>query len=118
METIHKRDPTNRHRMGSSIRGVKISTLACVKTYLDRINRLDANKDPNRSEFLQWHMQTTSKVWGQWNYSLSAGTTYKIVDLIQRSDLKTERAVVFVSVLRSGEAAMVWGGRRGDYRDP
>ena len=51
------------------------------------IDLLDANKDRNRSEFLHWHMQITSTVWGQWKYSLPAGTTCTIVDLIQRPDL-------------------------------
>jgi hypothetical protein len=60
---------------------------------------LDADKDPNRSEFLHWHMETTSTVWGQWNYCLSAGTTYRIVGLgiaigVQRADLNGQSCVL------------------------
>ena len=42
-------------------------------SWCEMTDLLDADKDPNRSEFLHWHMETTSTVWGQWNYSLSAG---------------------------------------------
>ena len=59
----------------------------------EMIDLLDANKDRHRSEFLHWHMQITSTVWGQWKYSLSAGTTCMIVGLIQRPDLNGQSAV-------------------------
>ena len=60
----------------------------------EMIDLLDANKDRHRSEFLHWHMQITSTVWGQLKYSLSAGTTCMIVGLIQRPDLNGQSCVL------------------------
>ena len=60
----------------------------------EMIDLLDASKARNRSEFLHWHMQITSTVWGQWKYSLSAGTTCMIVDLIQIPDLNGQTCLL------------------------
>jgi hypothetical protein len=69
---------------------------------------LDADKDPNRSEFLhRWHMETTITVWGQWNYNLSAGTTHRIVGLIQRADLNGQSCLL-VSYDRGGSDGVGW----------
>ena len=46
------------------------------------------------SEFLHWHMQITSTVWGQWKYSLPAGTTCTIVDLMHRPDLNGQSCLL------------------------
>ena len=73
---------------------VALEPLDSNMSWSEMTDLLDTNKDPNRSEFLHWHMQTTSTVWGQWNYSVSAGTTYRIVNLIQRSDLNGQSCLL------------------------
>ena len=78
---------------------VALERLGGKMSWCEMTDLLDADKDPNRSEFLHWHMETTSTVWGQWNYCLSAGTTYRIVGLgiaigVQRADLNGQSCVL------------------------
>ena len=73
---------------------VALERMDSTMSWPEMIDLLDANKDCNRSEFLHWHMQITSTVWGQWKYSLSAGTTCIIVDLIQRPDLNGQTCLL------------------------
>ena len=73
---------------------VALERLDSTKSWPEMIDLLDANKDLNRSEFLHWHMQVTSTVWGQWKYSLSAGTTCTIVDLMHRPDLNGQSCLL------------------------
>ena len=94
---------------------VALERMDSSMSWAEMIDLLDANKDRHRSEFLHWHMQITSTVWGQWKYSICG---YDVHDCGVDSKTRSEWAVVRANVLRSGEAAMVWGGRRGDYRDP
>ena len=76
---------------------VALERMDSSMSWAEMIDLLDANKDRHRSEFLHWHMQITSTVWGQWKYSLSAGTTCMIVGLIQRPELNGQATCVLVS---------------------
>ena len=73
---------------------VALERLDSTMRWPEMIDLLDANKDRNRSEFLHWHMQITSTVWGQWKYSLSAGTMCIIVELVQRPDLNGQSCLL------------------------
>ena len=96
---------------------VALERLDSTKSWPEMIDLLDANKDRNRSEFLHWHMQITSTVWGQWKYSLSAGTTCMIVDLIQRPDLNGQsRLLVSYDPGRQRWCGMVGGETIGIRR--
>eukprot|EP00966_Prymnesium_polylepis_P204110 4727890-Prymnesium_polylepis.2 len=97
---------------------IALERLDGTMSFGEMIGLLDASKDFNRSEFLYWHMETTSSVWGRWNYSLTSGSTYSIVGLAQRVDLNGRSCVPLSydpSSLRKRWCAAVSGRRRSGF---